>query len=187
MREFFILADENRRESVLNFLRIISLKKPVSVEIKEYKKNRSNAQNRTYWMWLKVLSVHTGYDDDELHETLKIRLLGTDSKMILGENMTLPKSTTKLNMKEFADYLGKIEMMAETLCVKLPHPDDYRFAMMIDEIPAAPNASLPAGDMRIPSPHAVAPEGSVDKPSGRNWSGLPHSNKDKEFRASVKN
>lgn len=128
----FILIDEQRRQRAIDFIKMLSIKRPMMIEIKEYRKNRSNAQNRTYWMWVHIIAEHYGYEDEELHEALKSRLLGTEGRNVFGESVLVTKSTRKLTTAEFADYLGKIEILADELQIRLPKPDDYRFAMMLD-------------------------------------------------------
>ena len=127
--QFFILIDEQRRGNALEFIRSLNIRKPYSIEIKEYRKNRSTAQNRLYWSWLRVLSAFTGYGDDELHELFKIRLLGTVEKKIMGDTIKIPRSTTSLTTREFTEYLEKIELAAMTMGVSVPHPDDYGYIM----------------------------------------------------------
>jgi len=163
MAQFYILIDEARRSNALEYIKALSLKKPVSVEIKEYRKNRSGAQNRTYWMWVNLMAEEYGYEPEELHESFKKTFLGEEDRIVFGKPVKMVKGTTKLTTQEFADYMTKIELTANQMGLNLPHPDDYRFAMMVDEIPAASKASLSAGS--LPNPQAYAPEGDVPRAS----------------------
>lgn len=128
----FILIDDARRDNCLNYIRGLNLGKRMQVEIKPYRKNRSQAQNRTMWAWINTLADHTGYSPDELHEMFKQRFLGFHHKEIMGETVLIAKSTTKLSTHEFAEYMNKIEAVAAQMGVQLPIPDDYGFVMSVD-------------------------------------------------------
>lgn len=127
---FFILTDEQRRNAAIAFIKGTNIRGPVqSVEVKEYKKNRSSSQNRLLWSWYNVFARETGYTPDELHEQFKVRLLGVEEKTVEGELLRQPKSTAKLNVQEFGEYLNKIEMVAMEMGLTLPYPDDFKYAM----------------------------------------------------------
>ncbi len=126
---FFIIKDETRRDSVINAVRMLNISNPVSVEIKEYKKNRSTSQNRMYWKWVNVLADYQGYASEEMHEVLKQSLLGTIQRKIMGNEYLIAKSTSKLTTVEFSSYLERIEELAGKLQISLPKPDDYMLAM----------------------------------------------------------
>lgn len=133
MSQLFILIDEKRRQNAIAFINSLNIKAIFSVEIKLYKKKRSLAQNRTYWNWIKTIAEVCGYEKEELHETFKIRMLGYQAKLIFGEPVQLVRSTSKLTTQEFAEYLTKIELLAAEMSIKLPIPDDYHYALMLDK------------------------------------------------------
>ena len=93
------------------------------IEITKHRKSRSVSQNRLMWMWLNIISQETGNDADDLHELLKIKFLGTEKKVFLGTDIERAKSTTKLNTIEFTNYLDKIETLANSIGITLPHPE----------------------------------------------------------------
>lgn len=131
---FFIIKDAIRRDNCLSYIRSINFEvKPIQVDIKPYRKNRSQAQNRTMWSWLHVLSEHTGYDAEELHELFKARFLGVEARDVMWQQVFITKSTTKLTTQQFAEYLNKIEAVAAEMGVRLPIPDDYAYAMNQDQ------------------------------------------------------
>lgn len=72
------------------------------------KPGRSNSQNAYYWVYLGVIAQETGNNEDDLHEFFKRKLLPPVFKKVLGEEIKLPRSTTKLNKSEFGEYLEKI-------------------------------------------------------------------------------
>ena len=81
-----------------------------AIEITKYKKDRTASQNKLMWMWLGIISNDTGESPENLHQVFKLRFLGTE------------KSTTKLTTQEFTDYLDKIEGLALSIDIRLPHP-----------------------------------------------------------------
>jgi hypothetical protein len=92
------------------------------IEIKKYRKNRSNAQNRLMWMWLGIISDETGNSAEDLHSIFKMKFLGSERITALGTTFERPKSTTMLTTTQFSDYLDKIEGLATQCQIILPHP-----------------------------------------------------------------
>lgn len=133
----YLLIDEARRQNCIAEIAALDLTKTRSVEIKEYRKNRSTSQNRTMWMWLNAMAPDFGYSADDLHEVFKQKFLGLEEKIIsasknghvLREIMCRPKSTASLTVGEFSDYLRKIEATAIAMGLKLPYPEDFKYAM----------------------------------------------------------
>jgi len=102
-----------------------------SIEITKYRKDRTASQNKLLWLWLGIISNDTGNSPDELHEIFKLKFLGSETLSALGFKIERPKSTTKLTTQEFTDYLDKIEGLAISIGIRLPHPEDlYREAML---------------------------------------------------------
>lgn len=131
--QFFILKDEEGLAKCSAFLKALNFTKPWSVEIKQYRKNRSGAQNRTYWAWLRVLGDEIGHSDDEMHELFRGRFLGYEEKTIMGQVVRITKSSRKLTVQDFASYLVQIEMVADSMNIRLPRPDDYAYAIRGDK------------------------------------------------------
>lgn len=103
--------------------------------VDERKATRSLAQNDLYWAWLRILSPHTGYEDlDELRLLLQQKFLGYefDFKNQNGEtHIQQVKGTSKLTVKEFRDYLEKVEHFSLTVLeCKLPNNDDRYWQAM---------------------------------------------------------
>jgi len=98
--------------------------KQVNLIVNLPRKYRSNNENRYYWgVVIKLLSENTGYNENEMHDALRMLFLRDDSKKI----PTL-RSTTSLSTVEFEDYLMKIRMWSdqELSCfIPLPNEVDY--------------------------------------------------------------
>jgi hypothetical protein len=118
--------------------RILSIEKPImfsnylksiegtvfdllDVTVKKHKSQRSLNQNAYYFgVVLDILSKHTGYEIDELHEILKFKFLRRRNE----KGMEYVKSTAKLNTADFEDYLDKIKRWsAQELSCVIPDPN----------------------------------------------------------------
>ncbi len=130
MSENFILASDNVRTNAINHINSLDIsKKKWAIEIKQHRSSRSNAQNRLYWSWVKLIAKEAGYSKDEMHEIFKATFLGVYNLTFAGRSVPVAKSTSKLDVNQFTEYLKKIEEASEFFNVILPRPDDYRYAM----------------------------------------------------------
>lgn len=139
------------KKAVINIQNLKIENGPYSVTIEEYKDNRSLSQNRLYWLWIKELCNEYGWDrkdiilhmkehfliplllefDKETRETasalkeLRLHKRLKDQYEILRKVFIRESSTTKLNTKQFKEYLDRIDKWAlsEHGC-RLPVPDD---------------------------------------------------------------
>ncbi len=93
------------------------------------RKDRSNNQNRYYWgIVIDILSNHTGFSRDEMHDVLKYKFLQgwkqLETKVGIIE-VDYVKSTRDLSTKEFEDYLGEIRIWASAdLNCSIPEPNE---------------------------------------------------------------
>ena len=83
---------------------------------------RSNPQNRWYWgVCIDLISEHTGFTPEEVHEILKHKFL--TPKSLMGEQIY--PSTTSLTTVEFKNYMEKIQRWASMeLSVVIPDPNE---------------------------------------------------------------
>jgi hypothetical protein len=99
-----------------------------SWEIKKYNRLRSNDQNEYYW-WvvIKILSLETGYEEEEMHEILKSMFLSEKERLRWDrrKKVTITKSTSALSTKEFEEFLEKVRRWAaKTLSCYIPLPNE---------------------------------------------------------------
>lgn len=102
--------------------------KPFLVIFKDFKKLRTDAQNRLYWSWLRIISKETGNSTKSLHADFTDMFLPKEIIETRRGKIERTISTTDLNTKEFAQYLNEVE--AETgdfFGIVLPHPGDYEW------------------------------------------------------------
>lgn len=132
----YILRNEGIRTGCLSFIRELPLTALWEVVIREYQPKRSLAQNRLYWRWMRELS--NGYDDtrgkryspEAWHEHFKRSYLGQRViELPLGGHKTVDETTTDLGVRQFSEYLGRVEQDAIELGIDLTHTVDYHLAM----------------------------------------------------------
>lgn len=83
-------------------------------------KKRSNPANGRYWLLLHLIADGLKpeghqHSADVWHVYMKQRFLGVDEVMMPNKKvMQMPKSSAELDTAEFADYMMKVEMWAQT-------------------------------------------------------------------------
>lgn len=103
---------------------------PLVVTIERKHATRSLAQSAYYWsVVVKLLSEHTGYDPDEIHDVLKAKFLPkalalTDGNGEIKDELVIGGTTTRLNKIEFGEFMERVrQWAAEDLQVFIPDPD----------------------------------------------------------------
>ena len=117
MRRYKVTSNEEL-EHVRKQIGELDLSKAWEIEVKPFAFNRSTAQNKRYWALIQELGSFLGYDEGEMHELMKYKFLSYKQEM-LGDEMVVIPSTSKLTIKEFVAYLSKVENFAVTLGFKL--------------------------------------------------------------------
>ena len=112
------ITSEETLENVRKQIGELDLSKQWEVEVKPFAFNRSVEQNKRYWKLTSELGSFLGYDEGEMHELLKYKFLSYKQEM-LGDEMVVVPSTSKLTVKEFVEYLDKVEIFAGTLGFQL--------------------------------------------------------------------
>lgn len=118
-------------ESLSHVQHVISnldCEKKWDVEIKRKTSGRSLSQNALYWRWMSkiasLVSDHTGYEKDEVHELFKERFL--DPKIIVIADIEKKIYSTKgLTTKQMADYMNAVDRFCiQELGIGLPIPEE---------------------------------------------------------------
>ncbi len=130
----FELFNQQSKEAVKQYIDRLPLDKIFDVSISKKKVTRSMSQNRTYWMWLNCLSNESGNEKDFLHQYFSEKYLPYIQEEVFNQSVKRPVSTTKLDTKQFAEYLNQIQVFAgvELGCI-LPDPEDYHWNQFIDQ------------------------------------------------------
>ena len=112
------ITSEEELEHVRKQIGELDLSNAWEVEVKPFAFNRSTAQNKRYWALIKELGSYLGYEDSEMHELMKYKFLSYKTEM-LGEEIPVIPSTSKLTIKDFVSYLSQVERFAVQLGFKL--------------------------------------------------------------------
>ena len=108
------VTSEEELENVRKQIGELDLSKAWEVEVKPFAFNRSTQQNKKYWKLVGELGSFLGYEEQEMHELMKYKFLSYKQYM-LGDEMVVVPSTSKLTIKEFVEYLSKVERFAVEL------------------------------------------------------------------------
>ena len=113
------IEDGNLTDVVISFIK--NTKGKYRLIFEEWKENRSNQQNRYYWAYLKIISEELGDTSNDLHEYFKRKHLPPKFISVMGKEIKIPASTTKLSKEEFGKYIDSIELECGVVA---PNPDD---------------------------------------------------------------
>ena len=126
----FMLNSSSVKSACLDFIEKIDLgAKPImTVEIKPFRKSRSNPQNAFYYgIVIPVIVDATGYSKDECHELLATMFLPVSTVTMNGFTVDIRTSTAKLSTVDFNNYLESISHFASSvLGCSIPLPNELR-------------------------------------------------------------
>lgn len=116
-----ILIDTpQKRDRAVKWLAQIPVDEVMELTLRPYAPTRGEQQNKRYFAIIQKIAEHTGHDKDELHEMFKARFLGVTQTEIAGETIKHQRSSAKLKVKEFAEYMEQVEAwMIQTLGIWL--------------------------------------------------------------------
>lgn len=130
MPEVIIKAgDTEKLYAVARRVEQLDTKKAWVVSVEEYRPKRSLDQNALYHKWVEIIRQELGYEHDEMHQALMLELLPASGRKtyrdVNGEQRE-SRSSTKLNTKEFGEYLDAIERWAvQYVNIVLPKPQTH--------------------------------------------------------------
>lgn len=102
------------------------------VELRIDRKHATRSLNQNAWYWgciVQLVSEHTGYSPDEIHEIYKAKFLPKRLAVLNGNGdirgeFVIGGTTTRLNTLEFGEYCESIrQWAAEELDVVIPDPE----------------------------------------------------------------
>jgi len=114
-----------RKQNTNEILNYISTCGTELVEIKPYRKTRSNRQNDLYWSIVEIASQECGHTKDEMHEIFKQMFIPVEEVALEGYIFEVRKSTSVMNTKEFSDYLDMVYSFCIERDFNLPTFEDY--------------------------------------------------------------
>lgn len=133
MADRFILRTPLIRDNAIQAVKDLPLDGTHEVVIQAHKSKRSRAQNDLMWTWFELLANETGYTKDNWHEYFKAKFIAPETEMLVMFDKTIPSqevTTTKKNVKQFTEYLQRIELwVMDNMGYSFPVTDDYKLAM----------------------------------------------------------
>ena len=122
-----LIRTEKEREEFIRRIREVRLdgSKPFVAEFKVFRKKRSLAQNRLFWMWMRCIRTETGNDIETLHDYFCEKYLPWSEYEVFGEPVRRVAGTKDMNTKEFTDFLENIRLeMLNEQGIYLPQPGE---------------------------------------------------------------
>jgi hypothetical protein len=115
MTKVFILP--KGKEALRAELNSLPSNVPHKVTIEPYKRTRTVDQNSRYWAILNDISDQVqvegkNYATEVWHEYFRTKFLGKDTFLVDGSPVLVTKSSRKLNVMEFGDYMTQVEVWA---------------------------------------------------------------------------
>ena len=127
-----LIFNREQKAEAINAINSLNLETKWQIEIKKYRKNRSNCQNRLLWLWLKVLGDDLGYHKDEMYDVVIDQCwpCGMEEVLFGDKKIIRQRKTSQLDTKEFTLFLEAIDRLACGLGIVLPCPDDLYYESM---------------------------------------------------------
>jgi hypothetical protein len=138
----FVLGSELIRDNAISEVLSVPLDWSYEVIIRKAKSKRSNAQNNLMWgVWEPIFADYVGFpyttekEKKHFHDNMLMWMYGYDEvqKEDYKGNIYFerePKKRTRdMSVKEMAEHLTAMEMMAVEQGLTLPYPDDYKYAL----------------------------------------------------------
>lgn len=90
-------------------------------ELKKVREKRTNDQNRYLWGWVyKAIAEHIWEDEEYIHWVMWMKFLVDKTK-----KAPYIKSTTKLDTKEFAEYVENIRNYVAPFGIYIMSPEEF--------------------------------------------------------------
>ena len=133
MRQSVIIPADNRDPAINRLATVLrSLPPgPYRVDIAEHKSTRSNQQNRALWgvIYPAIMAHLPGWESADVHEYCLGECFGWEKVVGLGKTRMRPiRRSSKLNKKEFADYIAFIQRRMAEHGIFVPDPDAEKAA-----------------------------------------------------------
>lgn len=97
------------------------------IKVEQFRKNRSNPQNRSLWgVAYKALSEATGNDPEDLHTFFLGEWSGWEVIDVMGQQRRVPvRRSSKLTTEEFGEFYEFIQRRAAECGYNVPSPNEY--------------------------------------------------------------
>jgi len=132
VKQTIIIRDWHLKQQAKALIDSLPLEDPHEISVRPWKSKRSLQQNRyLFGVVYERIRLHvqesTGeiYSAEDIHEAMKQKFLPADIVEIGDERFTVARTTTRLTVREFAEYVDSIiGYAAEHLGLVVPAPDE---------------------------------------------------------------
>lgn len=101
-----------------------------SMKITCKRPRRSVCQNSFLHLYLSLIALSSGHSLEELKAWVKETILAKGIREVMGTSVRIVKSTTDLNISEFAEMMEKIQ---EKTNIPIPDPGPFNLPLNLDE------------------------------------------------------
>ena len=115
----YLIRTPEQRDRCARYILELDLERPIEVTAEPYKTARSAQQNARYWVLITRISqdmpAHMGgewHSPETWHELFKKMFLGMEGIDINGVTYGAVKSSRKLKVDEFGDFMTQVEAWA---------------------------------------------------------------------------
>ena len=112
-------------DNALAAARELYCKSDVAIEVKPFKKSRTDQQNRYFWALCGLIADETGQDKEDIKDQLMHAMGHYRQKVVNGKPITVFRSTTTLTRDEFGELIEATQQLCEGLGIKYPQPSHY--------------------------------------------------------------
>lgn len=149
MKQKIIILDRERKNLAIRLIESLPFEPAHEIDIREFRKNRTNDQNALLWKWYTIIGTELGESKEDIHERYKDVFLVNiyerdnpdyaemiqslrevwragmkDEAVSLRKRIVALTSTTTATTRQLSEYMDNIERDAATLSIRLPHPED---------------------------------------------------------------
>ena len=114
-------------DNALAVARELYRKSDVAIEVKPFRKSRTDMQNRYFWALCGLIADETGQEKEDIKDRLMHALGHKHMKWVNGEAVTVIRSTTTLTREEFGELIEATQQLCEALGIKYPQPSHYGY------------------------------------------------------------
>jgi hypothetical protein len=116
----FVLRNSGIRQRAVEFIRDLPADQVWDIQIKKYVKHRSDRQHGYLRVLEDIVSEHTGYTTDELHNMFRTKA----GLWTTVHGVQVLKSTKDMNTQEMSDLIETVlRVSAQDLDLQLPPPE----------------------------------------------------------------
>ena len=129
----FTLETEQGKLASIKYINDISISDKYEVIVRKRTIKRTVLQNSLMWMWFECLARETGTDRNDFYDFYR-ELFLSRTVTINGKETAVSSGTSKLDTKQFTEFLNKIQAdAASEFGIKLPTPDDMYWEEFANE------------------------------------------------------